>query len=119
MINRSRVQLIHENAIPSGIDLQTSPAIPAGQTWQITRIIFADKSIGDGLSGGFKVDWGSGSTFEVLAAAYLEGNTIDLPINKVFTGDSVKHFRLIRQNNSAPNKEMFIMVEGFQRIGDL
>lgn len=118
-IVRDRIQTIHNNSIAVGNDIQTSPVIPTGQVWQITRIIFADKAINDGMSGGFQVDFGTGSTREIIMASYLLGNTIAMTINKTFTGDGVKVFRYIRTNNGAMAKDMFLMVEGFKRIGDI
>lgn len=119
MIQRSRVQVIHNNAIPAGINVESSPIVPSGQTWQITRIIFADNAIDDGLSSGFQVDFGSGGTREILAAAYLLGNTLIVPINRTFTGDGSAVFRYIRENKSVSTKDMFLMIEGFKRIGDI
>ena len=119
-ISRDRVQVIHDDAVSAGsVDVLTSPIIPNGQIWQITRIIMADKAINDGISGGFLVDFGSGGTREILTAAYLLGNTMIVPISKVFAGDGVKRFRFIRENNAAIAKKMFLMVEGFKRIGDI
>ena len=117
-IARERIQTIYQNAI-TGTDTQSSPSIPTGQIWQVSRIIFADKGINDGLSGAFLVDFGSGGSREVIAAAYLTGNTIVLPIDRTFLGDGSKVFRFIRVNNSVVSKEMFLMVEGFKRIGDV
>ena len=118
MISRDRVQIIHDNSIPTGNDVQLSPIIPDGEIWQVSKITFADKAINDGLSGGFQVDFGAGGSFEILQSAYLVGDTLVVNINRVFTGDGAKTFRFIRANNSAVPKEMFLMVEGFKRIGD-
>jgi len=119
IIARDRIQIVHNGSIPNGIDVQNSPIIPTGQRWHISRIIFADKGINDGLSGGFQVDFGSGGSREILASAYLTGNTIILDINRTFTGDGVKLFRYIRVNEAAVSKEIFLMVEGFKRFGDV
>jgi hypothetical protein len=115
---RERVQLIYNDAI-SGTDIQLSPVIPAGQKWQVGRIIFADKNIGDNISGGFQIDWGSSGAWEVVFAGYLTGATHCIEIKQIFEGDGTKRLRMIRQNNSPTAKEMFLMVEGNKRIGDL
>jgi hypothetical protein len=120
IIARDRVQTIHNNIVTANTtDVESSPAIPLGQVWQISRIIFADQGINDGLSGGFQVDFGTGGSREIILAAYLLGNTIAININRTFTGDGINVFRYIRENISPTDKKMFIMVEGFKRIGDL
>jgi len=118
-ISRDRVQVVYNNEVaPTSVVIETSPIIPAGQSWQISRVIFGDRAIGDGMSGGFQVDWGNGGSWEVIAAAWLTGNTMEFKVNRAFTGDGVKKFRYIRLNKSASSKEMFLMAEGFKRIGD-
>lgn len=118
-IARNRIQIIHGNSIPVGNDIQTSAVVPDGQVWQITHITFADKAINDGMSGGFQVDFGTAGSREIIMAAYLLGNTISVPIKRTFTGDGIKVFRFIRTNAAAVAKEMFLLVEGFKRIGDI
>ena len=115
-IPRDRIQIIRNNSIAVGTDVQSSPVVPSGQEWHITRIIFADKGIDDGLSGAFQVDFGSGGSREILMAAYLTGSTLALDINRTFTGDGSAVFRYIRVNNAAVAKDMFLMVEGFKRL---
>lgn len=118
-ISRERVQVIHNNAVAATTtNVASSPIIPNGQIWQISRITFADKSINDGLSGGFQIDFGSGGSREIIGSAYLTGNTIVLTINRTFMGDGSAVFRYIRVNNSSVSKDMFLMIEGFKRIGD-
>jgi hypothetical protein len=120
VVTRDRVQVIHSSIVAaSDTDVQISPSIPNGQVWQIQRIIFADHAINDGISGGFQVDFGIGSNREILLAAYLMGNTIAVDIKRTFTGNGTNVFRYIRKNNSIVSKDMFLMVEGFKRIGDL
>ena len=51
---RERFEAKWKDFIASDTDIETSPAIPNGQVWQIQRIIFADNAINDGLSGGFQ-----------------------------------------------------------------
>lgn len=116
---RERIQIIHNGSIAPGNDIQLSPVIPADQVWHVTRIIFADKAINDGMSGGFQVDFGSGGTREIILSAYLLGNTIAVDVSRDFTGDGVAVFRYIRSNNAVVSKELFLMVEGFKRIGDI
>ena len=114
VISRDRVQVVHEGSIIPGPDIKQSPIIPAGETWMISRIIFADGGIGDGISGAFRVDYG---TTDILLAAYLTGNTMAIEINREFTGDGAKRFRFIRVNHSAEDRSMVIIVEGRKKIG--
>lgn len=116
--SRDRIQIVYREAIAPGIDVQSSTVIPSGQIWHVTRIIFADHSVNDGISGGFQVDFGSGGSRDIVLAGYLTGNTIAIDINRSFTGDGSAVFRYIRENNSATDKKMFLMAEGFKRIGD-
>ncbi len=115
LISRDRVQKIYDDEIIPGLDIQTL-VIPDGESWQITRLIFADKAINDGLSGGFQVDFGTGGTREHIAAAYLLGGTVALDIKRCFLGDGIKEFRFIRENNAAVNKKMYLLAEGFKRL---
>jgi len=117
VIDRERVQVVHAGSISVGTNIENSPVIPVDQRWHITRLIFADKGINDGMSGGFQVDFGSGGSREILASAYLTGETVIISINRTFTGNGSALFRYIRVNNAAVPKELFLMVEGFKRIG--
>jgi hypothetical protein len=119
IISRDPIQVVYDSSISPGVDVQSSPVIPNGEKWEITRVIFADKAINDGMSGGFQLDFGSGGSREIIFAAYLLGQTQCLEINKIFVGDGSAVFRYIRENNAAVAKKMFVMVEGFKRIGDI
>ncbi len=103
------------NSISSGSDVQ--PFTPVdGDKWRITRILFADKNIGDNLSGSFIVDWGVEGDRDVIDAAFLTGNTIDIKKNLTIVGDGIKEIRFIRENNSASAKKMVIIVEGHKVV---
>lgn len=117
-ISRERIQAFHDNEIAPGPDVKFSIAIPEGERWQFKRVTFASKSIGDGMSDGFRVDFGAAGDFEPLAVAHLMGNTKVINIDRIFVGDGVKKIRYIRENNSSVAKELFIFAEGFKRIGD-
>ena len=119
MTQRNRIQIIYENELSAGEDIELSDIVPDGEVWQIKRITFADVSINNNNAGLFKVDYGSGTDRDILAVAYLTGNTIVIPIERTFTGDGVNHFRFIREVQSPPAKKMLIYMEGFKRIGDI
>lgn len=112
-VSRERIQIIEDGPVSVGVDEKFSDIIPNGESWQITRITFADMSKNDSKSGSFKVDYDG----DVLAVAYLSGGTFALDINRVFLGDGTKRIRLIRESQSNPAKNMLIYVEGFKRIG--
>ena len=119
-INRDRIHIVKKGNVTAGttdIDLSHVPA--ANRVWHIKRITFGTTAINDGLSDWFEVDWGIGGTREVLIQAFLTGNTFTFPIDRVFEGNGSNLFRLKRKNNSASDKNMFIMMEGFKRIGDV
>lgn len=119
-VNRDRIHVVKKgNVTTLTTDTALSAVPPSGRIWHIKRITFADESINDGLSGFFEVDWGIGGTREVIAQAYLEGNTFTFDIDRTFVGDGSMLFRYKRTNPSASNKKMFLMVEGFKRIGDI
>lgn len=119
VISRERIQIIYENELSVGEDIQVSDIVPVGEVWQIRRITFADVSINNNNAGLFKVDYGVDGARDILAVAYLTGNTIAICIDRTFTGDGTKRFRLIREVQSNPAKKMLIYMEGFKRIGDI
>lgn len=118
MITRDRIQLIFEDELGSG-DHVDEIIVPNGENWQIAKITFADMSKNDNKSGVFRVEFGQDDDRDVVAIAYLSGNTISLPINRSFIGDGAMSFRIIRKNQSNPAKNMMIFIEGFKRIGDV
>ena len=118
-ISRPRIQVVIDSEVAVGESLSTLDPIPAGETWQIKRITFGDMSINDTKSGIFKVDYGIDGDRDILAIAYLTSNTIAMDINRMFLGDGSKQFRLIRESQSNPAKNMLIFLEGFKRIGDI
>ena len=89
-----------------------------GEVWQISRLTYGDMSKNDSKSGTFLVDFGVDGARDVLAIAYLSGNTMVIDINRTFTGDGTKVFRFIRTNQANPAKAMLIFMEGFKRIGE-
>ena len=116
-VSRNKVVFNEDGDVPSSnFTIFEAPITPNGETWQITRIIFADKNMGDNISGGFLVDYGSGGTREVVAQAFLTGNTLDLPMQVTFTGDGVNRLRIIRENNSLTPKKMIAMVIAIKRL---
>lgn len=117
MISRERIQLIYEDELAATEDIQTVP-VPVGEVWQISRLTYGDMSKNDSKSGTFLVDFGVDGARDVLAIAYLSGNTMVIDINRTFTGDGTKVFRFIRTNQSNPAKAMLIFMEGFKRIGE-
>lgn len=100
----------------NSISVFQAPVQPNGEVWQILRIIFADKNIGDNISGGFLVDFGTGGTREIIAQAFLTGDTCDKSFQRETTGDGVKRLRIIRENNSLAAKKMVCMVEAIKKI---
>ena len=112
-ISRERLQFIEDSDVGVGADEKFTPIVPVGESWQITRITFGDMSKNDTKSGSFKVEFGG----DVLAIAYVSGGTIVIDVNRVFVGDGVKRFSMIRESQSNPAKKMLIFMEGFKRIG--
>jgi len=119
VISRERIQIVHEEKLAVGEDIQLSDIVPPGEVWQVKRITFGDVSITNNNAGLFKVDYGVDGDRDILAVAYLTGNTIVIPINRGFAGDGIKQFRFIREVQSNPAKKMLIFMEGFKRTGDL
>ena len=117
-ISRDRIQIIHETEVSAGEDIQET-IVPNGEVWQIKRITFADVSLNNNNAGLFKVDFGTPLVRDVLAVAYLTGNTKIVSIDRTFKGDGTKVFRLIRESQSNPSKKMLIYMERFKRIGDI
>ena len=111
--SRERFQFVEDDEVGAGIDSKSTPIVPLGESWQITRVTFSDMSKNDSKSGAFRVKFGD----DILAIAYLSGGTIVINIGRVFVGDGVKSFELIRENQSNPAKNMLIFMEGFKRIG--
>ena len=112
-VSRERLQFVLDGDVGVGVDEQFTPIVPDGESWQISRITFGDMSKNDSKSGSFKVEFGD----DVLAIAYLSGGTIVIDINRVFIGNGVKRFRMVRESQSNPAKKMLIFMEGFKRIG--
>jgi len=116
-VTRNKVVFNEDSDVPSSnFTIFSAPITPDGETWQIQRILFADKNMGDNISGGFIVDYGSGVTRDVVAQAFLTGNTLDLPMQETVTGDGVKRLRIIRENNSLTPKKMIAMVIAIKRL---
>jgi len=115
-ILRPKYSILIDSSAAAGTNTTNSDIIPSGQSWSISKVLFADQNIGDNKSGGFRFEFGTGSTWELIAGAYLTGNTITYEINRAFFGDGVKRFRVIRVNNSASAKNMIVYIEGFKRF---
>jgi hypothetical protein len=118
-IQRTKIQILHESDVGIGVTTNESTAIPDGESWQINRVIFGDMSLNDTKTGIFKVDFGDDTAREILAMAYLTGNTMIFDVNKTFIGDGTKTFMFYRESQSNPAKKMFILMQGFKRIGDI
>jgi hypothetical protein len=113
---RDKFQIVFRNSVAASTsDTQLSAIFGIGDKVYIDRVMFADRNLGNNVSGGFLFEWGSGGSFEIIAAAYLTGNTAVYKIDRTFTGDGVKRFRLTRQNNNTAAKELVIIVEGNKR----
>lgn len=120
--SRDLIQQVYRSNIAAGTtDIQVVGTPPAGERWQVSRVIFADEGINDGLSGAFAVDWGTGpaASRQIITATHLTGNTYCEHLSQVLLGDGTNELRVIRKNNGATPKEMVIILEGFKRIGDL
>jgi len=115
-ISRQRIQIIYDNELEAGQDIKNI-SVPDNETWQISRIIFGDMSKNDSKSGTFIVDFGIDGDRDILAIAYLSGQTMAFDINRIFVGDGSKMFRLMRSNQSNPAKAMLIFMDGFKRLG--
>lgn len=77
-------------------DLRLSPIVPNGQLVVVKRFGCAVRANpGDAL---VAIQWGSGGTFTTIRG--LTG-VFELTINRAFTGDGVKRFRLVRINKTA------------------
>lgn len=118
MPSRDRVQLSYRDEVAPGNKIDLTGVIPAGEVWQVSYALFSDKNIGDNISGGFSFEWGAGGGWEIIHIGFLTGNIHRLDINRSFTGDGLSRFRTIRQNNSASNKDMIVVLEGFKKNGD-
>lgn len=120
MTTREFKQFIFDSSVAGLTNaVDESPVFPVGQKWQIKRVIFADPGIGDNISAGFQLQWGSpGSGYEFINGAYLTGDTREIVINRIFVGDGDKRFRVVRQNNSAAAKKVTTFIEAIRREGD-
>ena len=110
-------KVIRGNVAGLATDTFETENVPAGQKWQISSVVFADQSVGDGKSGAYSLEWGAPGAFDLVEAAYLTGNTWCQELHRVFTGDGTKRFRVRRQNTSALPKDMVVIISGFKRIG--
>lgn len=118
--DRNRIHIVKKGNVTAGdTDIDLTNVIPAAKVWHLKRITFGSTALDDGLSDWFEIDWGIGGTRETIIQAMLRGNTFTFDINRVFQGDGTNLFRIKRQNNSAANKKMFVMIEGFKREGDV
>lgn len=116
--SRNYVRYIQDGDVAATTeDKWNGPKPGVGEVLQLKRIVFADKGINDGLSGRYKVDWGSGgdANREILVMGFLTGNTIDFPFNQILVGDDVKRIRIVRENFSASAREMIAFVELIER----
>ena len=71
-----------------------------------------DINMGDSKSSVWVLQWGSGTSWETIKILSLTGNTKNLELDRVFEGDGVKKFRVIRRNYSSTNKELAFWIEG-------
>ena len=104
---------IFSNLAAASTDQTNLPAIPSGVAVTVTKFGGADLNLGDGLSTGYLLQWGSGGAFTIVAAIALTGNTFEYEMNQQFLGDGVKFFRITRQNNSAHSKICPCWLKGF------
>jgi hypothetical protein len=111
----ARFTYLDNNNVSPGPDVEDKPPIPAGEVWCINRVVFADQADGALKSGGFMLEYGNGTTWDFIAAAWLTGNTIEFKIDRDFTGDGTNHFRVTRQNTGSAAKRMTVWVEGFTK----
>ena len=118
VVTRDEVKRVFRGNVAAGAtDSVETESVPTGQRWQIATVVFADQGIGDSKSGAYSFEWGTTGAWDLVEAAYLTGNTWRQELNRVFTGDGTKRFRIRRQNTSAVARDMVVILTGFKRIG--
>lgn len=86
---------IHDDAVADGApSVDNQPVVPNGKIVRIREIGWSCPP--DCIAA---VQWGSGGTFVTVRGGYGNMN-ISFARGKDFTGDGVKHFRLVRTNDS-------------------
>lgn len=118
MTIRPRNQIVIQGTVAGGAtDQQLSAILPVSEVWHLERVIFAHGLDNRNYSGGFRLEWGSGATWEFITGAYLTGNTMIIPIKQDYTGDGSKRFRLTRQNlDPTAAKNMHVVIDGFKKL---
>ena len=90
------------------------PAIPAGKSWIIDRVGATDSSKSAAPSS-FILSIGSGTNFDVIRHLCVTTGTVQLEMKKEFTGDGVKHLRVVRQSIENKLKDMPFWLDGYER----
>ena len=93
-------------------NLRLSPIIANGVKIKIKKFgCFVRSKPENGI---VALQWGSGSSFDTIRAI---SGIFELEINKIFVGDGVKRFRLVRINKSIlDNFEIATWYEAYTRI---
>jgi len=109
MANKTVYDLTYDSSVAaSTTDIQLSPIVASGKQVRVKKFGGLDPAIGDNIDSLIALQWGSGGSW---AAVVVGSKQFQYEINKVFTGDGSKRFRIVRQNKSIVAKVIYAWVE--------
>ena len=109
-MNKDMVEIINVEADTQEI-YDALPVIAEGEVWKIKSFGACDINIGDHKSSFYLLKWGNVNVCPIS----LTGNTIEIPIDRDFTGDSVKKFTIVYKNNSSSAKNLAFWIRATKR----
>jgi hypothetical protein len=92
----------------SATDIQSSAVVPNGKTVRVNKFGGSDRPT-DGVGSWIVLQWGSGSTWDTIRAG--SWGSFCFEVKRDFLGDGTKRLRLVRQNKSSTDKELFAFIE--------
>lgn len=106
---RGEITITKNDSIAPGNDNSVSEIIADGKTVTLQKFGCLDPAINDGVDSWAILQWGSdGSSWDPIRACSKNN---EFKINRDFTGDGDKRFRIVRRNKSAVSKTFIIWME--------
>lgn len=96
--------------------VEVSPIVATDKVWRIDEFGALDINTGDNISSVYVLQYGNDTSgWQLIRAISLTGNTQAFNINKEFTGDGTKQFRVIMQNNCGTEKDLHFWIKLIER----
>ena len=86
-----------------------SQIVPSGKVVRLKEFGGADPAIGDGIDSIIALQWGNSGSWATVRV--VSGTSQSYTLNRDFTGNGVKKFRVVRMNKSVSTKILVYWIE--------